>query len=54
LIRAVPALTPSGPAKLFKIDPVNFVVFTAGDCMDAEDRATQEQLPKRGSNTVLN
>jgi len=32
----------------------DFLVFTAGDCMDAEGRATQELLPKCGFNTVLN
>jgi len=43
-ITVLPALrSPQrGQLKLFKIDPVNFVVFSAGDCMDAGIRATQD------------
>jgi len=32
----------------------DFLVFTAGDCMDVGIRETQEQLPRCGLNTVLN
>jgi len=40
LIHAIPAFTPSRPAKLLKFIPDKFLVFAAGDCMDARIRAT--------------